>query len=64
MLEIITKTSITMLSTNAGIVILVGMAAKFVTREIPIATIAVINNGKFWPAKNVIITVIGVKIQP
>ena len=53
-----------MLSAKAGIVIFVGMAARLVTSAMPMATIPVINNGKFGPAKKVAITVIGVRMHP
>ena len=60
---IITK-SIRILKTNAGIVTFVGMAARLVTRAIPIATIPVMNNGKLGPASSVMATVIGVRMHP
>ncbi len=42
----------------------VGMAARLVTRAIPMATIAVIKRAKLKPVKKVAMTVIGVKAQP
>jgi hypothetical protein len=45
-------------------VIFVGIAAKLVTNDIPIATIAYINRNILVPAKKTAITVKGVKIQP
>jgi hypothetical protein len=47
-----------------GRVTLVGMDARFVTRAIPIAMIAVINRGKLVPDNIMANKVIGVRTQP
>ena len=52
------------LNTKTGMVILVGMAARLVTRLIPMATIAIINNVRWVPARRTAITVNGVMTQP
>ena len=53
-----------MLNANAGMVTFVGMAARFVTSAIPIATIPVINKKKLGPAIRVNATVNGVRMHP
>lgn len=42
----------------------VGMAARFVTNDIPIDTIASIKSGKLKPTRKTTITVMGVSMQP
>ena len=62
--EKIIAISIRVLKIKTGIVILVGNAARFVTSEAPIATIARTNKNMFVPAKRTAITVNGVMMQP
>ena len=60
----ITIRSINMLNAKTGRVIFVGMAARLVTRLIPIATMATTNKVRLVPASKTAITVNGVKIHP
>jgi len=57
-------TSIRILKKNTGMVILVGIAARFVTSARDMAIMAVIKRNKFEPAKITADMVIGVSIQP
>ena len=62
--EKIIAISTRVLSIKTGIVIFVGNAARFVTNDAPIDTIAIINKYIFVPARRTAITVKGVIIQP
>src|SRR4030095_916213 len=62
--EVTMAISIRMLRINRGIVILVGKAARLVTRAIPIAAMANTNKYKLLPVNITAITVNGVRIQP
>jgi len=61
---IIIATSIATLRRNAGMVILVGIAARLVTTAKPIATSAEIYNARFVPESTTANNVIGVNAQP
>ncbi|HEX6180524.1 MAG TPA: hypothetical protein VFZ47_04720, partial [Chitinophagaceae bacterium] len=56
--------SIKILRTNTGIVILVGIAARLVTKTIPMAAIATINITRLPPNASTIMLVMGVNTQP
>src|SRR5215510_7602844 len=55
---------IRILRKKSGIVILVGKAARLVTRAIPMFAIASINKYKLLPVKITTVTVSGVRIHP
>jgi uncharacterized membrane protein YdbT with pleckstrin-like domain len=63
-LAITINTSMRTLKKNTGTVTLVGIAARLVTRAIPMAMIAAINNTRFIPVNATAMTVKGVITQP